>query len=79
VLSRNMDTGRDASVDLYKMLSNNMPIDKELYKLRFRLMKDELETNSNKKIPLATAFQLECETAEGEDEIVEAAVKSENQ
>jgi hypothetical protein len=57
--------------------SDDMAIEEELCNLRDEILKDELLTKPKKTIPLATAFRLEYETAEGKDEIGgEAAVNS---
>jgi hypothetical protein len=62
-------------IDRYKVLSDIMPGEEELYNLRHEVLKDDLLTNRK-----ATAFRLEYKTAEGKDEIVgEADVKSEYQ
>jgi hypothetical protein len=67
-------------IDRYKVLSDCMPVEEELYNLRDEILKDDLLTKPKKTIPLATAFRLEYETADGKDKIVgEAAVKSDYQ
>jgi hypothetical protein len=54
-----------------------MPIEEELYKLRDLILKDEFIKTSQNSISLVTAFRLEYETTEEEDEIApEDAVKS---
>jgi hypothetical protein len=57
-----------------------MPIEEELYKLRDLILKDDVMKKSQKAIPLVTAFRLEYETAEEEDETAqEDAVKGKYQ
>jgi hypothetical protein len=55
-------------VDRYKVLSDDVPIEEALWKIRNDILKSKLRAKEMKNIPLAKAFRLEYETLASNDE-----------